>query len=149
MEMPKLKGNPKDISMRIDKLTTKFQEALGEAQTLALGHDHAYIEPAHVLSAMLRQDDGPKALLQRSGANGAGLLTAAQAANAGDYTGVGTNSMSSVTSAKGTLTVNAVVTPPTPAPSSDGGGGGAPSLWFLAAMGASRMGRRRQQRRSP
>lgn len=55
--------------MRIDKLTTKFQEALGEAQTLALGQDHAYIEPAHVLAAMLRQQDGPKALLQRAGVN--------------------------------------------------------------------------------
>ena len=47
--------------MRIDKLTTKFQEALGEAQTLALGKDNAYIEPAHVLAAMLRQQDGPTA----------------------------------------------------------------------------------------
>ncbi|MEO8544828.1 MAG: ATP-dependent chaperone ClpB [Burkholderiaceae bacterium] len=66
--------------MRIDKLTTKFQEALGEAQTIALGNDHAYIEPAHVLVAMLRQDDGPKALLQRAGANVAGLLSSAEAA---------------------------------------------------------------------
>ena len=66
--------------MRIEKLTTKFQEALGEAQTLALGNDHAYIEPAHVLVAMLRQDDGPKALLQRAGVNVQGLLTAAEAA---------------------------------------------------------------------
>ncbi len=66
--------------MRIDKLTTKFQEALGEAQTLALGQDHAFIEPAHVLAAMLRQDDGPKALLQRAGVNVAGLLSAAEAA---------------------------------------------------------------------
>ena len=48
-----------------DKLTTKFQEALGDAQSLALGHDNAYIEPVHLLAAMLRQDDGPKALLQR------------------------------------------------------------------------------------
>eukprot|EP01031_Cornospumella_fuschlensis_P044970 gene44970-55008_t len=39
--------------MRQDKLTTKFQEALGEAQTLALGSDHAYIEPAHLLLALL------------------------------------------------------------------------------------------------
>ncbi len=67
-------------TMRIDKLTTKFQEALGEAQTLALGQDHAFIEPAHVLAAMLRQDDGPRALLQRAGVNVAGLLTAAEAA---------------------------------------------------------------------
>ncbi|MFO1194088.1 MAG: ATP-dependent chaperone ClpB, partial [Rhodoferax sp.] len=60
--------------------TTKFQEALGEAQSLALAQDHAYIEPAHVLVAMLRQDDGPKALLQRAGANVNGLLAAAEAA---------------------------------------------------------------------
>ena len=64
--------------MRIDKLTTKFQEALGEAQSLALGKDNAYIEPAHVLSAMLRQDDGPRALLQRAGVNVQGLLAAAR-----------------------------------------------------------------------
>jgi ATP-dependent Clp protease ATP-binding subunit ClpB len=64
--------------MRIDKLTTKFQEALGDAQTLALGGDHAYIEPSHVLVAMLRQDDGPKSLLQRAGANVSGLLSSAE-----------------------------------------------------------------------
>ncbi|MEY4419969.1 MAG: hypothetical protein RLZZ498_565 [Pseudomonadota bacterium] len=64
--------------MRIDKLTTKFQEALGDAQSLALGGDHAYIEPSHVLVAMLRQDDGPKSLLQRAGANVPGLLAAAE-----------------------------------------------------------------------
>ena len=66
--------------MRIDKFTTKFQEALGEAQSLALGNDHAYIEPAHLLVALLRQDDGPKALLQRAGVNVPGLLSAAEAA---------------------------------------------------------------------
>ena len=66
--------------MRIDKLTTKFQEALGEAQTLALGKDHAYIEPAHVLAAMLRQQDGPKALLQRAGVNVAALTKVADEA---------------------------------------------------------------------
>jgi ATP-dependent Clp protease ATP-binding subunit ClpB len=65
--------------MRIEKLTTKFQEALGEGQSLALANDHAYITPAHVLVAMLRQDDGPKALLQRAGVNVAQLLTAAEA----------------------------------------------------------------------
>ena len=65
--------------MRMDKLTTKFQEALGEAQTLALANDHAYITPAHLLVAMLRQDDGPKALLQRAGVNVPQLLTAAEA----------------------------------------------------------------------
>ena len=64
--------------MRMDKLTTKFQEALGEAQTLALSNDHAYITPAHLLVAMMRQDDGPKALLQRAGVNVPQLLTAAE-----------------------------------------------------------------------
>ena len=66
--------------MRIEKLTTKFQEALGDAQSLALGGDHAYIEPSHVLVAMLRQDDGPKSLLQRAGANVSGLLSSAEEA---------------------------------------------------------------------
>ncbi len=66
--------------MRIEKLTTKFQEALGEAQSLALGNDNQYIEPVHVLLAMLRQDDGPKALLQRAGVNVAGLTAAAETA---------------------------------------------------------------------
>ena len=64
--------------MRLDKLTTKFQEALADAQTLALGNDHAYIDPLHVLAAMLRQEDGPRALLQRAGANVAGLQAAAE-----------------------------------------------------------------------
>jgi ATP-dependent Clp protease ATP-binding subunit ClpB len=41
--------------MRLDKLTTKFHEALSDAQSIALGADHAYIEPAHVLLAMLFQ----------------------------------------------------------------------------------------------
>ncbi|MBA4059879.1 MAG: type VI secretion system ATPase TssH, partial [Verminephrobacter sp.] len=66
--------------MRLDKFTTKFQEALGDAQSLALAHDNAYIEPVHVLLAMLKQDDGPKALLQRAGANVPGLTSAAEAA---------------------------------------------------------------------
>ncbi len=66
--------------MRSDKLTTKFQEALADAQSLALGNDHAYIEPAHVLLAMLRQDGGPRALLQRAGVNVAALSVAAEAA---------------------------------------------------------------------
>lgn len=66
--------------MRLDKLTTKFQEALAEAQSLALANDHAYIEPEHVLAAMLRQEDGPRALLQRAGVNVPGLLAAAESA---------------------------------------------------------------------
>ena len=66
--------------MRIDKLTTKFQEALADAQSLALGNDHAYIEPVHVLAAMLRQQDGPGALLQRAGVQVPALSQAAEAA---------------------------------------------------------------------
>src|SRR5437764_1408412 len=66
--------------MRLDKLTTKFQEALADAQSLALANDHAYIEPPHLLAAMLRQEDGPRALLQRAGVNVPGLLAAAEGA---------------------------------------------------------------------
>jgi len=64
----------------MDKLTTKFQEALGDAQSLALAKDHAYIDPAHVLLAMLHQQDGPKALLQRAGVNMSALMSAASSA---------------------------------------------------------------------
>jgi len=65
--------------MRLDKLTTKFQEALGEAQSLALNRDNPYIEPVHVLAAMLVQADGPKALLERAGVNTAKLQSALDA----------------------------------------------------------------------
>ena len=60
--------------MRLDKLTTKFQEALSDAQTLALGADHGYIEVCHLVVAMLKQDDGPRALLMRAGVNINALL---------------------------------------------------------------------------
>src|SRR5512135_1267440 len=63
--------------MRLDKLTTKFQEALQDAQSIAVGHDNQYIEPVHVLLAMLRQEDaGTKSLLARAGVNVAALATA-------------------------------------------------------------------------
>ncbi len=44
--------------MRMDKLTTKFQMALAEAQSLALGRDHQFIEPAHLMIALLDQEGG-------------------------------------------------------------------------------------------
>jgi len=44
--------------MRMDKLTTKFQMALGDAQSLALGRDNQFIEPAHVMAALLDQEGG-------------------------------------------------------------------------------------------
>src|SRR5436853_1880611 len=54
--------------MRQDRLTTKFQEALADAQSIAVGNDNQYIEPLHVLAAMLRQPDGAaRSLLQRAG----------------------------------------------------------------------------------
>jgi ATP-dependent Clp protease ATP-binding subunit ClpB len=62
--------------MRIDKLTTTFQEALADAQSLAVARDNPYIEPVHVLAAMLAQTDGPKALLARAGVNVAKLQAA-------------------------------------------------------------------------
>ena len=60
--------------MRIDKFTTKFQEALSDAQSLAVGGDQQFIEPVHLLAALLRQDDDASAsLLSRAGVNVAGL----------------------------------------------------------------------------
>ena len=67
--------------MRQDKLTTKFQEALGDAQSLALGSDNAYIEPAHLLAAMLKQQGGSvRPMLSQAGAQVASLDTAVTAA---------------------------------------------------------------------
>ena len=66
--------------MRIDKLTTAFQQALAEGQSLAVARDNPYIEPSHVLAAMLAQPDGPKALLDRAGANTAALKQAMEVA---------------------------------------------------------------------
>jgi len=53
--------------MRADKLTTKLQEALADGQSLAVTRGNPYIEPQHLLSAMLAQPDGPRALLERAG----------------------------------------------------------------------------------
>ncbi|MGI9201362.1 MAG: Clp protease N-terminal domain-containing protein, partial [Woeseiaceae bacterium] len=56
--------------MRIDKLTSKFQLALSDAQSLAVGQDHQLIEPAHVLVALLDQQGGSvRGLLTKSGVN--------------------------------------------------------------------------------
>lgn len=60
--------------MRFDKLTTKFQQALADAQSMAVGQDNPYIEPHHLLLALLQQEDGgTTSLLQRSGTNVAPL----------------------------------------------------------------------------
>ncbi|ABI59006.1 ATP-dependent chaperone ClpB [Nitrosomonas eutropha] len=56
--------------MRFDKFTTKFQQALADAQSMALGQDHPYIESQHLLLALMQQEDGSIAsLLQRAGVN--------------------------------------------------------------------------------
>ena len=54
--------------MRFDKLTTKFQQAFADAQSLALGNDNGFIEPQHLLAALLAQEDGgTTSLLARAG----------------------------------------------------------------------------------
>jgi ATP-dependent Clp protease ATP-binding subunit ClpB len=58
----------KGFNMRFDKLTTKFQQALSDAQSIALGADHTAIEAQHLLLALLNQEDGASsALLSRAG----------------------------------------------------------------------------------
>lgn len=67
--------------MRLDKLTTKFQQALADAQSIAVGNDQQFIEPVHLVLAMLQQDDGGVAsLLARAGANVQSLQNALQLA---------------------------------------------------------------------
>ena len=56
--------------MRMDRLTTKFQEALADAQSLAVGRDHQFIEPVHVLAALLNQEGGTaRPVLEQAGGN--------------------------------------------------------------------------------
>ena len=58
----------------MDKLTSRFQSALSDAQSLAVGRDHQFMEPAHVLGALLDQQDGStRPLLVKAGANVAKL----------------------------------------------------------------------------
>ena len=66
--------------MRFDKLTTKFQQAINEAQSIAVALDGSQIEPQHLLMALLEQEDGgTKSLLQRAGVNVAKLTKDLQA----------------------------------------------------------------------
>jgi len=56
--------------MRMDRLTSKFQEALGDAQSLAVGRDHQFIEPVHLMLALLDQQGGSvRALFTHAGVN--------------------------------------------------------------------------------
>ena len=67
--------------MRFDKLTTRFQQALADAQSIAVGNDQQFIEPQHLLTALLDEEGGGTAsLLQRAGVNVPPLRTALKAA---------------------------------------------------------------------
>ncbi len=67
--------------MRFDKLTTPFQSAIQDAQSLALGNDNPYIEPVHLLAALINQEGGSaRPILQKAGARLPVLVTALQAA---------------------------------------------------------------------
>ena len=67
--------------MRFDKLTTKLQAALADAQSLAVKNDNAYIEPPHLLLALLNDADmSANSLLQRAGVNVAALTQSLNAA---------------------------------------------------------------------
>src|ERR1700733_2387235 len=60
--------------MQMDKLTTKFQQALAAAQSLAVGRDNQYIEPVHLMAALLDQEGGTaRPLLEKAGAQVAKL----------------------------------------------------------------------------
>ena len=67
--------------MRMDKLTSKFQTALADAQSLALGNDHAVIEPVHVMKTLLDQEDGSiKSILTKANVNASNLRSQVDAA---------------------------------------------------------------------
>ncbi|KIQ96933.1 ATP-dependent chaperone ClpB [Lysobacter sp. A03] len=56
--------------MRMDKLTSRFQQALADAQSMAVGRDHSVIEPVHLLTALIDQKDGStRPLLSQAGVN--------------------------------------------------------------------------------
>src|SRR6185295_11582987 len=67
--------------MRFDKLTTKLQEALAQAQSAALGNDNQYIEPPHLLAALL-EDEGIAGLIAKAGGNANTLRKATTEAQA-------------------------------------------------------------------
>ena len=79
--------------MRMDKLTSRLQEAIGEAQSLAVGQSHSAIEPVHLLLALMQQQGGVAApLLEKAGANPADVVTALKMAldkvpTVGQFTG--------------------------------------------------------------
>jgi ATP-dependent Clp protease ATP-binding subunit ClpB len=70
--------------MRFEKLTTQFQEAIADAQSLAVARDNQFIEPQHLLLALIRQNDGSgRALLERANVRVGPLTKALETAIAG------------------------------------------------------------------
>ncbi|WP_306581331.1 Clp protease N-terminal domain-containing protein, partial [Dokdonella sp.] len=62
--------------MRMDKLTSRFQQALADAQSLAVGRDHNMLEPVHLMVALLDQQGGSTVpLLAQAGINVPNLRT--------------------------------------------------------------------------
>src|SRR6476660_5807789 len=62
--------------MRMDKLTSRFQQALADAQSIAVGRDHNMLEPVHLMAALLDQQGGSTVpLLTQAGINAAALRT--------------------------------------------------------------------------
>ena len=73
--------------MRMDKLTHSLQAALGDAQSLAVGRDHPFIEPLHILKAMLDPPASPtRALLRAAGSQVEPLAASLEAALAASPT---------------------------------------------------------------
>ena len=70
----------KGLNMRLDRLTTKFQEALADAQSIAVGKDNTSIEAVHVLLAMLKQAEGSvRGVISKAGGNVASLQKSLEA----------------------------------------------------------------------
>ena len=70
--------------MRMDKMTSKFQMALADAQSLALGRDHQFIEPVHLMIALLDQEGGSvrHLLVQADGSGSSAAAIARRIASA-------------------------------------------------------------------
>src|SRR5690606_31962247 len=67
---PGKRADQERLLMRMDKLTSKFQLALADAQSMAVGRDHQFIEPVHVMAALLEQEGGTvRGVLTQAGVN--------------------------------------------------------------------------------
>lgn len=72
-----VKSDGEDVLMRLDRFTSKFQIAISDAQSLALGRDHQFIEPVHLMTALLNQQGSSlRGLFEQAGVNVNGLRSA-------------------------------------------------------------------------